>query len=163
MKDGRGQHADWSAAQVRSAVVNTAARGVLKNYASGLPTDDVNVVGAGLENLQAAVSASVAVEPVSANFGGVPSGSGQTRTVAVTLTNLSGATKTLDLGVGAQPSGVSYSVSPATVTLAAGASQTVNVRMSAGAGASKGGKQGSLEIGEGGAPVAHAVLFTLIK
>ena len=33
----RGQHPQWSAAQVRSAVVNTAQRGVLKGFAKAEP------------------------------------------------------------------------------------------------------------------------------
>ena len=46
------QHPDWAAADVRSAIVNTAVRGVLKDTATGRTiVDNPNVVGAGLENL----------------------------------------------------------------------------------------------------------------
>ena len=158
----RGQHPGWSAAEVRSAVVNTAQRGVLNDYSTAAPVSDVNIVGAGLENLQAAVNASVALDPVSLSFGGVPSGSGQTRRLTLTLTNVGGSAKTLGLAVGAQPSGVAYSVSPATVALAAGESTTITVTMQATVGAS-GHQQAFLDITEGGAPVAHATLFTLMK
>lgn len=158
----RGQYPDWSAADVRSAVVNTARRGVLKDFNLAAPVADVNVVGAGLENLLAAVNATIALDPVSLSFGGVPSGSGQTRQLALTLTNIGVTAKTLDLAIGTQPSGVAYSVSPATVALAAGASATVIVTMQAAVGTS-GHKQAYLEITEGGAQVAHAALFTLMK
>jgi hypothetical protein len=80
----------------------------------------------------------------------------------MTLTNIGGAAKTLDLSVGSQPTGVSYSVSPATVALAAGASATVTVTMRASRGAA-GHKQAYLEVREGGADLAHAALFTLVK
>jgi subtilisin family serine protease len=164
----RGQKPQWSAAEVRSAIVNTAQPDrlgdppVLKGFAKAEPVDDVNIVGTGLENLLGAVNATVALDPVSISFGGVPSGSGQTRAQTLTLRNLSGSAKTFSLAVGVQPAGVSYSVSPSTVALAADESKSVTVTMSATVGAS-GHQQASLFISEGGAPSAHAVLFTLIK
>ena len=158
----RGQYPGRSAAEVRSAVVNTAQRRVLKNFSSAAPVSDVNIVGAGLENLLAAVNATIAFDPVSLSFGAVPSGSGQTRQLALTLTNISGSARTFDLAVGMQPVGVTYSVSPAIVALAAGASATVTVTMQAAVGVD-GHQQAYLEITEGGASVAHAALFTLMK
>jgi subtilisin family serine protease len=160
----RGQYPGWSAANVRSAVVNTAQREVLKGYLSAAPEADVNIVGAGLEDLLAAVKATVALDPVSLSFGGVPSGSGQTRQQSLTLSNLGSAAKTLSLSIGTPPAtGVSYSVSPASVTLAAGASVSVTITMTAKVGAT-GHQQASLEIDdEAGTNIAHAVLFTLLK
>jgi subtilisin family serine protease len=159
----RQQHPGWSAADVRSAIVNTAAVGVVKNVDGSL-VQDVNVVGAGRENLAAAVNAKVTLDPVSLSFGAVPAGSGQVREQAITLTNVSGAPQTLSLAVdSALGSGASYAVSPANVTLAAGASATVTVTMNAARGASAGGKQAMLQVKAAGAPVAHAVLFTLVK
>src|SRR5439155_24748392 len=47
-----GQHPDWSAGQVRSAIVNTADLGVLKDYLTGtIVVTDPNIQGAGRENL----------------------------------------------------------------------------------------------------------------
>lgn len=159
----RGQHPAWSAEQVRSAVVNTAQRNVLKKSANiGALELNVNVVGAGLQDLNAAVNASVALDPVSLSFGAVPSGSGQTRQLSMTLTNIGTEAKTLDLSVGTQPNGVTYSVTPATVLLAVGASAQVKVTMKAAVGAA-GQQQAYLEITEGGALRAHAALFTIMK
>jgi subtilisin family serine protease len=159
----RQQHPDWSAADVRSAIVNTAVVGVVKNV-DGSVVQDVNIVGAGRENLAAAVGAKVTLDPVSLSFGAVPSGSGQTRAQTVTLTNVSGAAQTLSLAVdSALGGGVAYGVSPAAVTLAAGASTTVMVTMEAARGVPAGGKQAMLRVQAAGAPVAHAVLFTLVK
>ena len=102
------------------------------------------------------------MDPVSLSFSAVPSGSGQTRQLDLTLTNLAASAKTLDLAIGAQPSGVTYSVSSPTVLLPAGASTIVRVTMTAKAGAT-GHQQAYLNVSEGGVRVAHAALFTLMK
>jgi len=160
----RQQHPAWSAADVRSAIVNTAERGVLRNFSTGALQDNVNINGAGRENLFAAVSAKVALDPVSLSFGAVPSGSGQTRQKTVTLTNLSGGSQTYSLSISGQPANsVVYSVDQASVTIAAGGSANVTVTMSASQGASAGGKQAYLEVSTAGGNIAHAALFTLVK
>lgn len=172
----RSQHPSWSAAQVRSAIVNTAERGVLKDYRFGMPVPnssppatygyvaDVNVVGAGRENLLAAVNAKVAIEPVSISFGAIPSGAGQTKTVAVRLTNLSGAVASWTLAItGTTGSGVAFSVGPGAVALAAGASTTVNVTMTAARSAGFGDHQARLTVSSGGTEIAHAAVYTLVK
>ena len=59
-------HPAWAAPDVRSAIVNTAVRGVLKDSLTGMRiVDDPNEVGAGLENANNAVRASVSLDPVS--------------------------------------------------------------------------------------------------
>lgn len=157
------QHPTWSAAQTRSAIVNTADRGVLKSSSTGALQNDVNINGSGRENLLAAVNAKVALDPVSLSFGAVPSGSGQTRQMTVTLTNLTGGSLILPLAITGQPSGgVVFSVPPS-VTLGAHASAEVTVTMSASQGATAGRKQAYLEIGTGAGNIAHAALFTFVK
>ena len=162
----RQQHPAWSAAAVRSAIVNTADRGVLKNFSNGALQDNVNINGAGRENLLAAVSTKVGLDPVSLSFGAVPSGSGQTRRMTVTLTNLSSASQTYSLSVSPAPqpaNGVVYSVDQPSVTVAAGASADVTVTMSSSQGGSAGGKQAYLEIGTAAGNIAHAALFTQVN
>jgi len=160
----RQQRPGWSAADVRSAIVNTAERGVLRSFTNGALQNNVNINGAGRENLLAAVNAKVALDPVSLGFGAVASGSGQTRQMSVTLTNLSGAAQTYSLSVSGQPaSGVVYSVNKPSLTLAAGAKANLTVTMSASQGASAGGKQAYLEVNAGAGNIAHAALFTLVK
>lgn len=159
----RWLHPDWTAAQVRSALVNTADSGVLLAATNGAVTSLVNVIGAGRENLHAAVEASVALDPVSVSFGAVPSGSGQTRTASVALQNLGGASGTFSVAVDAGDTSVSYSVSPASVTLSPGESATVTVTAVAARSAAGGGHQARLAVTQGGAEVAHAVVYTLIK
>jgi minor extracellular serine protease Vpr len=163
----RQQHPDWTAADVRSAVVNTATSGVLKDYSKAQPVADVNIVGAGLANLLAATQAKVSLDPVSLSFGAVPSGSGQSRTQTLTLTNLGSDQQSFTLAVGTQPAGVTYRVSPSSVSLSPGGSATVTVTMQAAVGAT-GHRQAHLEISAlnaagGTALVGHAALFTLMK
>jgi minor extracellular serine protease Vpr len=158
----RQQHSDWSAAQIRSAIVNTADQGVLKSYTTGAPQNVVNITGSGRENLLSAARAAVALDPVSVSFGAVPSGSGQTRQMAVTLTNL-GGTDSFSLDVSGASAGVSFSVDSTPLTIEAGQSATVSVTMSADRGASAGPHQAVLRVSKAGAEVAHAALFTLVK
>lgn len=160
----RQQHPDWTAAQVRSAIVNTADRGVVRSLDGTAIITDANKVGVGRENLLAAVTATVAMDPVSLSFGAVPSGSGQSLAASATLTNLSGAAKTFTLQVvEAAGSGVAFSAPAASVTLAPGASAPVMVTLVAAKGASAGPKQAVLQVLSAGQVVAKAMLFTLIK
>src|SRR5439155_188989 len=90
-----GQHPSWPAWAVRSAVVNTADENVLKTSNGTCCDTDVNDVGSGRENLSSAVNASLAFDPVSVNFGAVPSGSGQTKSMSVSVMNLTSGTLAL--------------------------------------------------------------------
>jgi subtilisin family serine protease len=158
----RAQHPDWSAAEIRSAIVNTAKRNVVHDL-DGVAIADVNVVGAGRLDVQNAVEATIALDPVSVSFNAVPSGSGQSRTVNVTVRNIGTAAKSLAFAVADSDSGVAYSVSPASASLGAGESTVVAVTMTAGKGAPVGGQQAFLVINSGGSEVAHGALFTQVK
>jgi minor extracellular serine protease Vpr len=159
-----GQHPTWSAAEVRSAIVNTADQDVLKQATSTALETNVNKIGSGLENLLAGVTAAVAINPVSVSFGAVPPGSDQTRTYNIALTNLGNSQATFSLSVGSSTgTGVSYSVSPSSLELAASASGTATVTMIAAHGASSAGHQAKLAVSSGGNEVAHAVVFTWIR
>jgi subtilisin family serine protease len=160
----RAQHPTWSAAEIRSAIVNTADQGVLTDFQTGTQVvTDVNITGAGRENLLSAVNAMVALDPVSVSFGAVPSGSGQTETFVVTLTNLTGSAQTFAVAVGAGGGGVSFSVEPASLSLGAGQSGTVTVTMSADRGAAGGDHSDWLTVSVGGGEIAHAAVYTFIK
>ncbi len=158
----RWGHPGWSAAQVRSAIVNTAAQGVLKRSTSTALQLDVNVIGAGRENLLSAMGAAVALDPVSVSFGAVPSGSGPTRTFDVVLSDLTGTGGSYEVTVGAGQGGVAFSVAPASVSIPAGGSATVTVTMQADKGAALGDHQATLRIvGANGA--AHAAVYAFVK
>ena len=110
-----------------------------------------------------AVTAGAGLDPVSVSFGAIPSGSGQTKTFAVALTNLSGGTLTVAASVTPGDPSVTYAVSPAQVQLAPGETKTLTVTMSAAKAAAAGHHQGQLNITAGGTSVAHAAVYTLIK
>jgi uncharacterized membrane protein len=139
-------------------VVNTADVGFLKSASTGNPVTDVNLIGSGRENLLSAVGVGAALDPVSVSFGAVPSGSGQTLTFDVTITNLGGSAANWSVTVGAGSGGVAYSVSPNSVSLAPGASTVVTITMTAGKGAAAGDHQATLTVGG-----SHAAVYTLIK
>ena len=159
----RGQHPDWSAADVRSAIVNTADRDVLKNFSTAAPESNVNIIGAGRENLASAVGAAAALDPVSVSFGAVPFGSGQVKSFGVTLRNISNTAASWQVAVTPGDASVAYDVSPKSVTLAPGESRLVTVTMTAGRPAAAGGHQAWLTVAAGATSVAHAAVFTLIK
>lgn len=154
---------DWSAAEVRSAIVNTADDNTLKDWVAGAPLNDVNIVGAGRENLLSAVNANVALDPVSVSFGAVPTGSGQTQGFPVTLNNLRNAAAAYNATITGGDSSIAYSVTPSTVSVPSGGSATVTIVMTAIKGAALGGHQGRLSISNGNAEIAHAAVYTLIK
>jgi subtilisin family serine protease len=160
----RQQHPTWSAAQVRSAIVNTATQGVLTDFQTGTNLlTDPNIIGAGLDNLLAAVGAKVAVDPVSVSFGSVPSGSGQTASKTATLWNLTGSAQTLSAAVGPGAGGVAYSVSPSSVTIPAGGSATLTLTLAASKGAAGGDHAATLRLSAGGTEIAHAVVYAFVK
>ncbi|GAA4437570.1 S8 family serine peptidase [Actinokineospora soli] len=160
----RGAHPGWTAEQVRSAIVNTAADGVLTRYTDGATVEnDVNVSGSGLADLVGAVGARVAVGPVSTSFGSVPGGAGQTRTATVALSSLTGSAQTLTLSVdSAVGSGVTFSA-PTTVTVPASGSVSVQVRATVVKGATAGDKSAMLRVKAGGVEIAHSVLYVFVS
>jgi minor extracellular serine protease Vpr len=155
-------HPTWSSAQIRSAIVNTADQGTLKRSTGTGVETGVNVIGAGRENLASAVAAKVALDPVSVSFGAIPSGSGQTQTFDVQVSDLTGGGGTYAVSITAGDASVAYSVSPASVSLAPNGSSTVTVTMTAVKGAVGLNHQGQVTISNG-SPVAHAAVYTLIK
>jgi subtilisin family serine protease len=158
----RAVHPAWSSTDIRSAIVNTAVRGTLRAV-DGSVVADVNIAGAGREDLGKAANAFVTLDPVSVSFGVVPSGSSQRRSVDVALHNVSGGYKTFSLSMSGGDASVGFNVNPASVTLAPDASATVHITMNAVQGAAAGNHQGFLEISSGGAEVAHAAVLTLVK
>jgi subtilisin family serine protease len=161
----RGAHPTWTAAQVRSAVTNTAQQNVLKH--PDLPhnlTNDALIVGAGLLDVEAAVTTTAALDPVSRSFGSVPSGSGRDKSSTIVLTNLSGASQTYSLAIGSDTAndGATFSLGTSSVTLAAGASATIVISVDTVRGAADGFKQAQLNISVGGSQIAHAMLLILV-
>jgi subtilisin family serine protease len=159
----RGIHPSWTAAEVRSAIVNTAQEGVLRHPETGDVTDDALIVGAGLLDVSAASSATTALDPVSQSFGSVASGGGRSRSSSIQVTNLSGSTTTFTVAVAdTDADDVLFSTTGGTFTLAPGASRSVSVSMAAKRGAADGHYQAVLRVTTSGTEVAHAMLYTLV-
>lgn len=154
-----------TAAEIRSAIVNTADQSVLKKTTSttGALETDVQIIGAGRENLLSAVDASVALDPVSVSFGAVPSGSGQVRGLGMTVKNLTDGPLTLAFAIEPGSGGVAYTLDTASATLAAGSSVQVGLTMNAEKAATPGDHQAKLSVSSGGNEIAHGVVYTFVK
>ena len=159
----KAAHPTWGAAMIRSAIVNTAATGQLTEADGSTPVTDPNVIGSGLLDVDAAVHAWVALDPVSVSFGAVPSGSGTSDARTVTITNLKGFTYNYQLAVGVGSGGVHYSLSVTHINLAAGQSGTFQVLMTSDKGAAFGDHYVDLTVSGVVGPYAHAVVYTFIK
>jgi minor extracellular serine protease Vpr len=156
----RAAHLDWSAAQVRSAITNTAQQSRLFNYKNiRTPETDPLVTGAGLVDVPAAVDAKVALSSVSTSFGAVPSGSGQRLTRSLTLTNLTDSPVTGAVSIVGPDKGL-FTVSSPTVNLPTkGATQTVTLTFTSPKAAVPGDRSATLDV----AGVAHPVLYAFLK
>ena len=152
----REAHPSWTAAQVRSAIVNTAQEGVLtKTSAIATLETDPNIIGSGLEDLLAAVGAHVALSSVSTSFGAVPGRNSAPQARTVIVTNLGAAPLTLPVSV---TGSAAFSASPASITLPAGGSATVTVRFDPKAAAAA-DNSATLRLGT----AAHSVLYAFVK
>ena len=146
----------WSSADVRSAIVNTADQSVITSHTDGTTVvTNVNIIGTGRENLDAAVNAQIALDPVSLSFGAVPSGSGQSMAKTISVKSLGGTASRVEV-TNQTGGGVSFGA-----TLSG---NTITVTMATGKGIQAGHRQGVLRVyNAGGTEVAHAAVYTLIK
>ena len=153
----RQAHSTWTAEQVRSAIVNTAQEGVLtKSKAITTKETDPNVIGAGLDDVDAAVGASLALSSVSTSFGAVSSGSGQALSRTITVTNLGSTTATPAVTVTGDPA---FSASVASLSIAPGTAKTFTVAYAPAKATAKGDHTGTLRLGS----AAHSVLYAFAK
>ena len=131
------RHPNYTAAQIRSALINTATQDVQtddSSPASGLQFDnipvDVQWLGAGKLDAGAALSANVAVSPTTLSFGLL---SALPITKPLQFTNTGSSSVNLSLTSSVYPGETSsalVSFDHSSLTLAAGASATVNVTLS---------------------------------
>jgi len=144
----------WSAADIRSSIVNTADQNVLLNSNGVGFNQNVNIIGSGRANAQSAVNAKVALAPVSVSFGAVPSGSGQSASRSVVLTTLSGTGPYTVSVTNQTGAGVTFG---ATIS-----GNTITVTMTAAKGIPAGSRQGILRVFNSG-EIAHAAVYVFIK
>ncbi len=124
----RQLHPDWTPAQVKSALVNTATR-----YSNLGTTNPMNI-GAGVLTLGSAINVTATLDPATLSFRKIEPNSGQSKTINVTITNTTGASHTYGaaaaITVAPAAGFTSASVSPSSVSLAAGQSATLSVTVS---------------------------------
>jgi uncharacterized protein (TIGR03437 family) len=123
-------HPKWTAAQVKSALVNYADQTVTSDDNGN--TVDVQEIGAGLLDANAAVTASVTAVPSTLSFGYLATGTTLPKTIPVTVSNLGTTSVTLAAAVVAVNSatGATVSVSSSSLTVAAGATGSLTVSLS---------------------------------
>lgn len=153
----RQAHPDWSAAEVRSAITNTAKEKTLtKSRAITTLETDPLVTGAGLDDVDAAVDAELALSSVSTSFGAGPAGSGKALSKTLTVTNLSDAARTVPVKVEGDPA---FAASVSSLTVPADGSATLTLTFAPAKGAAKGDHTAILRFGD----VAHSVLYGFLK
>ncbi len=122
----RQKNPGFTAEQVKSALVNTAAQDVLVEEYFG-DAVDVRSVGNGKLNAGDAISAPVTVAPVSLSFGEVTNG---TLPLSRMLRITNASPGAVDLTLALAPAGTILSLDKNSLTLAPGASDTVTATLS---------------------------------
>ncbi|HUB83497.1 MAG TPA: S8 family serine peptidase [Bryobacteraceae bacterium] len=122
-------HPTWTALQVKSALVNYAAQTVTSDDNGN--TVDVQQIGGGLLDANAAVTASVTAVPSTLSFGYVSSKTTLPLTIPVTVQNNGSQSVTLAVAVTATDAatGATVKTDQSSLTLAAGAKATLNVSL----------------------------------
>jgi uncharacterized protein (TIGR03437 family) len=147
-------HPSFTAAQVKSALVNTAAQDVTTDDSSPAATVDVQSTGAGKLDAGAAVSTTIAFDPPTLSFGVLQSGSlPLTRQLTITNNGSSAVNLTLAVAPGPLSPNAKPSIDKQTLALAPNASGTVSMTVS-GALPAAGEYSGSLTV-QGGAGSLH--------
>jgi len=120
------QHSSWSPAQLKSAVVSTAAQGVTDTDGT---IARVNAVGAGELSAVDAMNVAATLDPATIAFGPISS-SPVNISRTLNITNVTGVSATFSFSVTARDSSTaSVAVSPSSLTLAAGAQNSVTVKL----------------------------------
>ncbi|HLK49488.1 MAG TPA: S8 family serine peptidase [Bryobacteraceae bacterium] len=163
-------HPTYTAGQVKSALVNSAAQdtttddGYIDVNGIQQPPRTVNVqwLGAGRLDAAAALKATVTAEPATVSFGYLAAGA-LPITKALTITNKGAASATITVAVA--PNGAAASATVATdkqtLTIAAGASATLNVTLS-GSVPSAGSYSGAVTLSVAGALAARIPYLFLV-
>jgi len=123
-------HPTWTAAQIKSALVNYAAQDVTSDDLGD--TVYVQQIGAGRLDANAAVTASVTAAPSTLSFGYLAAGGTFPKPIPVTVTNKGTASVTLAVAVAQglnTTTSATVTADQKSLTLAAGASATLNVTL----------------------------------
>ena len=127
-------HSEWSSAEVKSALVNTANRPV-KSPSSGAPLSSPLSRGGGRINVESATNTPATLSPASVSFGVWTGGKPVNGAMSVVFHDETGAGLTCALSITqaqAPPMPTWAAVSPASLSIAAGGTATATVTLSGG-------------------------------
>jgi minor extracellular serine protease Vpr len=152
------KHPSYTAAQVKSALVNTASQDVMSDDSGNNPVG-IESLGAGKLDAGASVADTVTVTPSSVSFGAI-SGSTLPKPQPLQITNGGAAAVNLTLAVTTvrQSSAARIAIDKQSLTLAPGASAALNVSLS-GSAPSPGLYSGVITISGAGVPLRVPYLF----
>ena len=144
-------HPGYTAAQIKSALVNTATAGVIVDPAISA-TARATAVGAGKLDAASAVASNITVSPQVISIGQL--GTTLPGAIAISVTNNGSASVTLSLAVVRRDNDAnnSMSISPSSLTLTAGQSQNASLTMTGKAPAA-GAYEGQINITGGSVPL----------
>jgi minor extracellular serine protease Vpr len=143
----RQLHPDWTPAQIKSALVNTADL-VVRNALNAATTVGPMAQGGGRENLTEAAEATVFFDPVSASFGKIDASRNVPTPLSIAVTNTGGSSLTFDVTAwrftpaagalgsvyngGSTSAGDSRISFPSTFTVGPGETKTLTISVKAG-------------------------------
>jgi minor extracellular serine protease Vpr len=143
----RQLHPDWTPAQIKSALVNTADL-VVRNALNAATTVGPMAQGGGRENLTEAAGATVFFDPVSASFGKIDASRNVPTRLSIAVTNTGGSSVTFTLSAmkftpapgalgsafngGSTSAGDSRISFPSTFTVGPGETKTLTISVKAG-------------------------------
>jgi minor extracellular serine protease Vpr len=150
-------HPTYTAAQIKSALVNSAAQDTTTDD-QGTPVD-VEWLGAGRLDAGAAAAATVAAVPVSVSFGYLKAASLPiTKSLSITNRGSNSVTLTVAVAPNTNVAGITVAVDKPSLTLAAGATSPLNVTLS-GSLPAAGSYSGAITLKASGVSVRVPYLF----
>ena len=121
-------HPGWSPKDVKSAIVNTAARPIRNATATGLPFAGTLDRGSGRVNVKNATATPLTIDPVSASFGFFNGNVDVSSTLNLAIKNVSGSSQACGVAV----TGPSIVSAPVSVALSPGGSTLLALTLSGG-------------------------------
>ncbi len=152
------KHPNFTATQVKSALVNSASTAVTQDDSGD--SVDVRWVGAGMLAADAAVAANVTSDPATISFGSIKAASGLPVARQLTFNNSGSTSVSLALAVtpAGSSGGANVTLSSSSFVLAAGASTVVTVTL-AGAAPPAGVYSGAISVQGAGNPMRIPYLY----